>query len=95
MMPLLFRNDTQKVVNSPEKIVGIDGVYSTLVSNESFEYFKYNGEYVVLVKDSTTQDKEKIRKYLKIPDDIDFVVVIDKNLDSTSRINLYETQITD
>ena len=90
MLPLLFRDNTT-TTNTTTKIVGIDGVYSTLVSNPSFEYFKYNGKYVVLVKDSTTQDKEKIRQYLKIPNDIDFEVVFDKNLESISRVDQYES----
>ena len=90
MMPLLFRDSTTTTGTTP-KIVGIDGVYSTLISNPSFEYFKFDGQYVVLVKDNTTQDKEKIRKYLKIPSNIDFEVVIDKNLDPISRVDQYET----
>lgn len=63
--------------------------YATLLSSPSFEYYKYLDKYYVLIKDSTTQDKEKIRQYLKIPQNIDFEVVIKPNLDPISRADFW------
>jgi len=63
--------------------------YQSLYSDQSFDYYEYNGKYYVLVKDETTQDKDTIRQYLKISADIDFEVIVNPNLDPVSRKLFY------